>query len=306
MPHGEKKRRPPFHVFGLGQCPVDYLGTIETYPEPDMKCEFSGLVVEGGGPAATAMVALARWGLSCAFSGVVGDDLFGRVIKASLEQEGVDTSGVITRKGYESQFAFIVIEPDTARRTIFFRRPTGPHLGADELDLEAIENAKVLHVDGLYPQAALSASKAIRKTGGQVVVDAGTLREGMLDLAQVSDYFVVSETFAISLMGENAPLDACHRLAALGPKVVGVTLGAKGYVALAEGKVIKSPAHPVEAVDTTGCGDAFHAGITYGIVNQWNIEKTLDFGAWAAAMVSRRFGGRAGIPTLEEIGQAGF
>jgi ribokinase len=302
----EEKRCRPFEVIGLGQCPVDYLGTIKAYPPPDTKCEFSGLVVEGGGPAATAMVALARWGVSCAFSGIVGDDLFGNVIKASLEQEGVDTGGVLTRKGYDSQFAFIAIEPTAARRTIFWRKPTGPRLEPEELDLEAIKKAKVLHVDGLYPEAALAACKAIRRTGGQVVVDAGTLREGMLDLAHVSDYFVVSETFAMSLMGDNTPLDACQRLAELGPKVVGVTLGARGYVALAEGSVIERPAHPVEALDTTGCGDAFHAGITYGVVNQWDIEKNLDFGAWAAAMVSRKLGGRAGIPTLEQIGQAGY
>ena len=92
----------------------------------------------------------------------------------------------------------------------------------------------------------------------------------------------------------------------LGPKVVGVTLGARGYVAIAEGTVIEKPAHPVDAVDTTGCGDAFHAGITYGVVNQWDIEKSLDVGAWAAAIVSLKLGGRAGIPTLDQIAQAGF
>ena len=302
----EEEKRRSFQVFGLGQCPVDYLGKIKAYPLPDTKCEFSGLVVEGGGPAATAMVALARWGVSCAFSGVVGDDLFSHVIKTSLEQEGVDTDGVLTRKGYDSQFAFIVIEPVAAQRTIFWRRPTGPLLKPEELDLGTIKKAKVLHLDGLYPDASLAACKAIRETGGQVVVDAGTLREGMLDLAHVSDYFVVSETFAMSLMGDAPPMDACHRLAELGPKVVGVTLGARGYVAIAEGTVIERPAHPVDAVDTTGCGDAFHAGITYGVVNQWDIEKSLDFGAWAAAMVSLKLGGRAGIPTLDQIAQAGF
>jgi ribokinase len=223
-----------------------------------------------------------------------------------LEREGVDTSGVLTRKGYDSQFALIVIEAGTAKRTIFWQRPTGPALKAEELDVETIKKAQVLHVDGLYPEAALAACKAIRNAGGQVVVDAGTLREGMLDLAQVSDYFVVSEAFATALMGDAPPVDVCHRLAELGAKVVGVTLGARGYVALAEGNVIEKPAHPVDAVDTTGCGDAFHAGITFGIVKQWEVEKCLEFGAWAAAMVSLKLGGRAGIPTLDQINQAGF
>jgi len=70
-----------FQVYGLGQCTLDYIGKIDAYPPPDVKCEFSDMVIQGGGPVATALVALARWGLSCAFAGVLGDDLFAAMIK---------------------------------------------------------------------------------------------------------------------------------------------------------------------------------------------------------------------------------
>src|SRR5512136_3181207 len=116
----------PVQVFGIGQCSLDYIGKIESYPPPDRKCEFVDMVIQSGGPVATALVALARWGVSCAFAGVLGDDLFGRMILESLEAEGIDTAGVMTRKGKDSQFAFIVAEPGQGRRTIFWRRPTGP------------------------------------------------------------------------------------------------------------------------------------------------------------------------------------
>jgi ribokinase len=123
----------------------------------------------------------------------------------------------------------------------------------------------------------------------------------MLELAQLSDYYLASETFANSLVGDDGPFKACEKLAELGPQVVGVTRGAKGYVALAGGRKIERPAYPAEAIDTTGCGDVFHAGFTYGVVQGWDVEKSLDCGAWSAAMVSRRLGGRAGIPTREEL-----
>ena len=55
-------------VFGLGQCSLDCLGKIEAFPPPDVKCEFSDRVIQGGGPVATALVALSRWGLSCSFA----------------------------------------------------------------------------------------------------------------------------------------------------------------------------------------------------------------------------------------------
>ena len=295
-----------FDVYGLGQCSLDYIGKIDTYPPSDVKCEFSDLVIQGGGPVATALVALSRWGVSCAFAGVLGDDSFGTMIKASLDAEGIDTSGVLIRKGFDSQFAFIVAEPENGRRTIFWRRPTGQPTSPEEIDHTIIREVKVLHTDGLFAEASLAACKVAREAGVQIVVDAGSLREGMLDLARVSDYYLASQSFAQALVGDDRPLEACHRLAELGPRVVGVTLGPKGYVALDRGRVIERPAYPVEAVDTTGCGDVFHGGFTYGLIRGWDVDKSLEFSAWAAAMVSLKLGGRASIPSLEEIAQKDF
>ena len=289
-----------FKVLGLGQCCLDYIGKIVSYPPPDTKCEFSDMVIQGGGPVATALVALSRWGVSCAFAGVLGDDPFGAMIKSSLEDEGIDTHGIFVRNGFDSQFAFIVAEPGSGNRTIFWRRPTGPPPSPDEIDYRLIPNAKVFHTDGIFLEASLAACKAARDAGVQVVVDAGSLREGMLELARMSDYFLASETFAEALVGRDKPMDACIKLAELGPRVVGVTLGPKGYVALDRGRRIRQPAYPVAAVDTTGCGDVFHAGFIYGLLENWNVDKCLDFAAWAGARVSLELGGRTGIPTLED------
>ena len=297
---------PAFQVYGLGQSCLDYLGKVEAYPPPDVKCEFSDLVIQGGGPVATALVALSRWGISCTFTGVVGDDEFGNLIKASLDEEGVDTSGILVREGSASQFAFSLAEPGVGRRTIFWRRPTGPPPGPDELDYSSIRKVEVLHTDGLFTEASLAAAKAAKEAGVQVVVDGGSLREGMLDLASLSDHFLVSETFSDELVGPGKPLDACRKLAELGPGVVGVTLGPRGYVALAEGKIIERPAYQVDAVDTTGCGDVFHAGFTYGLIMGWDVDKCLDFAAWSAAKVSLQLGGRSGIPTLKEVEEKGW
>jgi ribokinase len=296
MAMGEKS----FQVYGLGQGCLDYIGKVETYPPPDVKCEFTNMVIQGGGPVATALVALARWGVSCAFAGVMGDDPFGTMIKESLDVEGIDTSGVLIREGFDSQFAFIVAEPGRGRRTIFWRRPTGPPPDPEEIDHSVIRKAKVVHTDGLFPEASLAACKVAKEAGVQVVVDAGSFREGMLDIARLSDCFLASEIFAEGLVGEGKPLDACYKLAELGPSVVGVTLGPKGYVALNKGRIIERPAYSVEAVDTTGCGDVFHAGFIYGLIQRWDIEKSLDFAAWAAAKVSLELGGRTGIPPLEQ------
>lgn len=287
-------------VYGLGQCSLDSIGTIEQYPPPDAKCEFRDMIIQGGGPVATALVALARWGVSAAFCGVIGDDIFGRMIRESLETEGVQTGGLIQRDNSHSQFAFIVAEPGIGRRTVFWRRPTGQPVQPGELDIERIRTARVFHTDGFHGAASIAGAQTAREAGATVVVDAGSMREGMLDLASVSDCFIASETFARAYAGDRKPMDICRELSRLGPRITGVTLGAEGYVALAHGAAIVRPAYRVEAVDTTGCGDVFHAGFIYGLLNRWSAETSLDFGAWAAAMASRKCGGREGIPALSE------
>jgi sugar/nucleoside kinase (ribokinase family) len=89
-------------------------------------------------------------------------------------------------------------------------------------------------------------------------------------------------------------------MAAVCSGLVGVTLGKEGYLAQDRGRLIRRPAYPVAAVDTTGCGDVFHAGFIYGLIKGWTVDRSLDWGAWAASRVSLKLGGRAGIPPLPE------
>jgi sulfofructose kinase len=288
-------------VFGIGQCALDYLGIIDSYPSTNSKCEFTGLVIEGGGPVATSLVALQRWGYNCSFSGVVGDDDYGKKILESIQTEDVDISNVKIRKDTGSQVAFVMAEPNSGNRTIFWRRPTGYDLTFEEIDSHLLSNIRLLHTDGIFPQATVAACKRMQESGIPVSVDAGSMRPGMLEIAQNSNYFIASETFARSFLPNSSPEEVCYKLKERGPDLVAVTLGDRGYIALADGDLIKGQAYKVKTIDTTGCGDLFHAGFNYGILQNWPAEECLDFGAWAAAMVSRYLGGRKGIPDLTEI-----
>lgn len=283
-------------VFGIGQCSLDYIGLISSYPPPDVKCEFKDLLIQGGGPAASAMVALNRWGINVHIAGVVGDDGFGEQIRAFFSAENIDTSGLAVRRHKQSQFAFIVSEPSLARRTIFWQRPTGDPLLPEEIDMNVLHKSSALHLDGLLPEVSLYACRKAKDAGIPVILDAGTLREGMLDIARMCDCVVTSEVFSKALT--ESPRETCLKLRDMGVRWTGVTLGARGYIALADGRWIQKDAYPAKAVDTTGCGDVFHAGMTYGVVNGWSAEQSLDLGAWAAAEVSSEIGGRRGIPAL--------
>ena len=132
-----------------------------------------------------------------------------------------------------------------------------------------------------------------------VLIDAGTLREGVEALLPLCDYIVASETFSgqISAGGHT---EALERLMAYGPKAAAVTLGPKGCIARAGDLVIESPGFAVDAVDTTGAGDVFHGAFAYGVLEGWDIERICAFSNAVAALKCRRLGGRAGIPSLDE------
>jgi len=291
-------------VVGIGQCSLDLLALVDSYPEVDTKKEVLHFEEQGGGPVATALVALSRLGIPCRFHGVVGDDEDGEKIRASLGQEGVRVDGLMPRKGASSQRAFIVVEEHTGKRTIFWRRPTGDPLTRGEIDIEFLEGASFLLLDGLMKEASLHAAAGARTLGVPVMLDAGRLREGMLDIALASDYVVGSEEFA-SDMGwtekgvvmEDRIIEKIRRL---GWNIVTVTLGERGSITFVDGEIIRTPAFRVETVDTTGAGDVFHAGYIYGLLKKWSMDKVLRFASAFAALKCRKIGGRAGIPSLDE------
>jgi ribokinase len=136
------------------------------------------------------------------------------------------------------------------------------------------------------------------------MLDAGHIRDGMLELVSLCDYVVGSEEFARELVGTDDPsfpgkaIDAIH---SYGVGTVTITLGDRGSMTSSEDELFHTPAFPVSAVDTTGAGDVFHGGYIYGLLQNWNIRDITTFASAFAAMKCRKLGGRAGIPDLDEV-----
>jgi sulfofructose kinase len=187
------------HVTGLGQCSLDYLSLVDVYPRVNTKQEVLEWHEQGGGPVATALVTLSRLGISCCFHGITGDDETGRKIRQSLADEGIEVKGLVQRKDSSSQVAFIAVEKSSASRTIFWRRPSGKPLQPDELAEDFLCSSSLLLIDGLMMDVSLAAVKRAREMDIPVLLDAGSARPGMSELARRCDYVVASEVFAEGL-----------------------------------------------------------------------------------------------------------
>ncbi len=285
-------------VTGIGQCCLDYLALVDSYPKVDTKKEVLQWEEQGGGPVATALVSLARLGIRCRFHGIIGDDDAGRKIRRSLKCNHVDIGGLRKRNDASSQVAFIVIEKGSGKRTIFWKRPSCHELRPKELGSDFLRKSNFLLIDGLMKIASLYAAKKARDMHIPVMLDAGKLREGMLDIAKICDYVVASEEFAKDLGWNGKPEAFRKTVEELRPKVLTITLGEGGSVTFLENRYFHVPAYKVHVLDTTGAGDVFHGGYIFGILQGWNIVKVIKFASAFAALKCRKIGGRAGIPDL--------
>jgi len=286
----------------LGQACVDYVGRVPAYPVEDSKIELEGLFISCGGPAATALVTLAKLGVPTSFLGSISDDPFGIQIADSLEKEGVNISFLKITPGRSSQFAFIVVTMGEGKRTIFWNRSSAPALTPKEVSLDRFPSARILHLDGLMLDAGKEAAEQAKNREMTVVMDAGTLREGTLDLVSRVDVLIASEPFADALVGVEAPRQkALEGLRELGPRQVVITLGAKGSVGLDRSGIVRQDAFPVVSKDTTGAGDVYHGAYIYGLFQGWDMAECMAFASAAAALKCMNGGGWRGIPDIQAI-----
>ena len=289
-------------VVGLGQVCVDYVGRVPTYPPEDSKMELEDLFSSCGGPAATALVTLTRSGVACSFLGSISDDPFGVQIVHRLKKEGVNTSFLKITPGLNSQFAFIAVSGREGKRTIFWNRSRAPELSPIDFSLRPFSKARVLHLDGLMLDAGKEAAQQARLQGMTVVMDAGTLRDGTLELIPGVDILIASESFADAFAGADVPRQkVLECLRELGPKQVVITLGAKGSIGLDQGRVVRQEAYPVVSRDTTGAGDVYHGAYIFGFLQGWSMARCMAFASAAAALKCRNGGGWDGIPDLRAI-----
>lgn len=285
-------------ITGIGYCGMDYLCRVPHVPFDD-KVEIIESLAQGGGPAATAVVAAARLGAQAAFCGAVGDDERGALIIGGLAAEGVDAGRVKIRHGCESPVSFCWIDKRSGKRSIAWSRGTARPLSPREVDSDVIRSSAVLHLDGHQTLAALAAAKIARRQGVAVSLDAGTVVPGIDGLLALADIVIASEKFALRYTGEASPRAAVKKLFTGNRRFSAVTMGKAGAVGFDGRRLLKVPSFKVKAVDTTGAGDVYHGAFAFAYARGRDWPECMQFAAAVAALKCTQSGGRTGIPDLK-------
>ena len=171
-----------------------------------------------------------------------------------------------------------------------------------DLQREWITNARALHVDGYDTEAAILAATWARAAGVPVIADLDELYPKVEDLIANVDYLIVSRDFPSRLMSEPDLEQALRKMHRRYPsRLAAATLGQEGVLAFDGKQLLHTPAYCVPVVDTTGAGDIFHAGFIYGLLQDWPLDRQLEFACAAAALNCTAVGARGGIHPLDDI-----
>lgn len=290
----------PLEVIGIGSSVFDMLMTVDGFPQEDTKMQAGGTVVQGGGPCATALSAIATLGVSAAYMATLGDDTYGRFMADDLARHGVDTRLVTFLPGV-SFHAVVLLNAQTASRTCVWSRGTVPPLDPDQVDADAIRHAKVLHLDGHQLPAALRAASIARAAGVKVSLDAGGLYAGIEKLLPLVDWLIPSEEFALKLTGAATAEDAAREIAArYSPETLIVTQGVRGGFLFRDGMPERYPAFPVAVVDSNGSGDVFHGAFVAGKARGFSDRDACVFASGVAAKKCTHLGARDGVPSFAD------
>lgn len=281
-------------VLCVGHACYDLIFSVAHHPSENEKIFADSLLSCGGGPAANAAVMVAKLGFSAAFAGYLGQDGYGELHYQELLAHDINTDCLL-RGDLPTPLSTVIVKPDGNRALINYKGNTKP-LAADAIDFSVL-NPKVILFDGHEPYISIPLAKQARQTGIATVLDAGSVHEGTQALMGLVDYLVCSEKFALQLKGDEQT--ALTYLADYAPFVV-ITLGERGLIWQHGAETGVIPAMTVNAIDTTGAGDAFHGAFAAAVAAGLDWQSVLRYASVAGSLCCTRMGARLGLPSKQE------
>jgi sugar/nucleoside kinase (ribokinase family) len=291
--------KPTFDVFSYGTIGLDNIIRVPHFPRPDVSTHALSESDHLGGKATNTAVYLAGWGLNVAVGGMtIGDDAVGdRLFEILARHPNIGTRYLRRRAGLKSMYCRILVTPDGERAIIGINVEGSPQT---PITAEMVGDARLLTLDLYGGEERVAGARLAREAGLPVVV--GDLRR--------SDHPILPyTTVAIASAAEirdgypGLALDAFARaIQASGPAGVIVT-GGPGEVLVFDGDRPVSGVSPPEVpvVDTTGAGDAFRAGVVYGVLAGWPLVESAALGTATGSLKGGRMGASSDLPTLGEV-----
>lgn len=300
-----------FDLLVVGEVNPDLILTGDVTPAfGQVEQMVADAVLTIGSSACIFACGAARLGLKTAFLGKVGDDEFGRFMRARLAERGVDIGGIRVDPALKTGLSVILSRGDD--RAILTYGGAITALCYEDLALEMLPRARHLHLGSFYMHdhlrphvARLFASAHADGLTTSLDCNYDPRRQwqgGLHEALAHTDIFFPNRAELLAVSGADSVETALAKLA-VGGRIVAAKLGAEGGVARQGEALARAPALPAAVVDTTGAGDSFDAGFIYAYLNGWALDAALRLACACGSLSTRAAGGVDAQPALETAKQ---
>ncbi|MCD6355989.1 MAG: carbohydrate kinase family protein [Anaerolineaceae bacterium] len=298
-------------VLMLGDINVDTVWPVPQFPAPGQNGLAEDVKAAIGGAVVNSAIALDHLGLKTRLLGCIGNDVWADNIRRGLSQTSIDLSHLQVDAEVTTGLTFIIVTPD-GERTMFSYRGANIQLRQHNIDKEIFKGVSLLHISGYAlleePQrsAVWRAVELAKDHGIPISLDTGLEPaiknpEDMRRLLRELTICVSGPEEISALLGTKSQKEAADRLLSLGVQVAGIKLGEGGsYIANGETQFL-CPSFPVNAIDTTGAGDLYSAGLLYGWVKRLSLSASAVLASALGALAASIYGAGLSLPKKQDV-----
>ena len=287
-------------VFCIGHAVQDLVFSIDKMPSNAIKYSASAFKTIGGGPAATAAVAISKLGGSARLASRVGEDILANFIIAELESYDVDCSLVQRINGNQTSTSAVLVDGAGERMIINFQENS---ITSDIQWLKknfSLDSNAVL-VDTRWPEAGIYGLELAKEKGIPAVLDADVPVPKDGQLVNAATHVAFSENGLLDFSGIKNVEIALQTVHEKFGNCCCVTLGSEGTLIIEDGNQTHVPAFKVDVRDTLGAGDVWHGAFSLALAEGRLTIDAAIFASAVAALKVRNGGGRAGCPSRKDV-----
>ena len=307
----------------IGELIVDFISTSPGFALEEVatfrRC--------AGGGGANVAVGLARLGVRSAFAGKVGNDAFGRFLIKEMRDASVNTDGIVLDSGHKTRLAFVALDKRAEREFEFWEKcPADEQLHRSDIDQAMIMRSRIVHIGSFLllnepsRSTAFAVATSCARSGCTLSFDPNLrtslwvspaeARRVLLKMVSLTTILRLNTEEAYFLTRRRSVEAAAEHLRSLGPSIVVITKAAGGCYLQSAAAAASVPGFSIRAVDTTGCGDGFLAGLLSSLsnsqtrpeeMNEAELKTVGRFANASGALTATRHGVFPALPTLAQV-----
>lgn len=289
----------------VGGLTIDLSYYVDEWPKVNQAVQAKKYNLEPGGKGLNQATAISRQGLKVNLISSIGSDNFANSIISALGQENISAKNVIKQANTKTDLIGIIVGPDSQPGFIGIKTANSKlNSSYIEENKQIITASSILTINSEVNEEVLATSLRIAKAANLITIfNPAPPEKFNTNLLSMVDYFIPNEYEAKYLI--DGPDEEIEKLGqkylAMGAKNVCITLAQNGCLVLNQLGEKRYGIYKVKEVDSTGAGDAFTAGVIFGLIQEFDEEKLFHYASAAGALACTKLGARASMPTRDEI-----